>query len=253
MIGYIKKDWYVSRKPLLVSIVLIALMTALSYYIRFAFDYGNLTSPEARANIPMCDILFCMLPSILFLFCSLLATIDSVLQDKKAHWNFFLFSTPISNRKIVLLKISECYGLVFAGTALMLVIDGIYGAVFGFRNVRAGCLVLLLICLSTLFLHLISLPFAYRSDSQNAVVGKLLLVTALPSYALLMGWTLTHAEDLTNLSPSADISTLMLQFFREHTPLLLTAAVILLAAATAIAYFGSLSAVQKRQELCGNG
>lgn len=252
MIGYIKKDWYVSRRPLLISVVLIALMTALSYYIRFAFDYGNLTSPEARANIPMCDILFCMLPSILFLFCSVLATIDSVLQDKKAHWNFFLFSTPVSNRMIVLLKIGECYGIVLAGTVLMLAVNGIYGAVFGFQNVRTGCLVLIFICFSTLLLHLISLPFAYRSDSQNAVVGKLLLVTALPSYALLMGWALTHAEDLENISPSDDISTLMLQFFHEHAALLLAAAVILLTAATAAAYFGSLSAVQKRQELCGN-
>lgn len=251
MIGYIKKDWYVSRRPLLISIVLIALMTALSYYIRFAFDYGNLTSPEARANIPMCDILFCMLSSILFLFCSVLATIDSILQDKKAHWNFFLFSTPISNRKIVLLKIGECYGLVLAGTVLMLAIDGVYGAVFGFQNVRAGCLVLLLICYSTLLLHLISLPFAYRSDSQNAVVGKLLLVTFLPSYAFLMGWVLTHAENLENLSPSDDISAALLQFFRGHALLITAAAVILLAAATAIAYFASLSAVQKRQELCG--
>ena len=59
--GYIKKDWYLSRKPLLVCAVLTALTTALSYYIRFAFDYGNLTAPEVRANIPMCDILFCMI------------------------------------------------------------------------------------------------------------------------------------------------------------------------------------------------
>lgn len=250
--GYIKKDWYVSRRPLLTAAVLIALTTVLSYYIRFAFDYGNLNTPEARETLPMCDVLFCMLPSVLFLFCSVLATIDSVLQDKKAHWNYFLFTTPISDRRIVTLKIAECYCLVLAGTLLMLAINGIYGAVFGYRNVKAGCLILLVVCFSTLLLHLISLPFAYRGDSQNAVVGKLLMVSVVPSYAFLMGWTLTHMEELESLNLSDDIATELLRFFRERALLFILAAVILTAGATAVAFFGSLSAVKRRQELCGD-
>ncbi len=252
MMGYIKKDWYLSRKPLLVCAVLTALTTALSYYIRFAFDYGNLTAPEARANIPMCDILFCMISSIVFLFCSVMATIDTILQDKKAHWNFFLLSTPISDRQIILLKIAECYAFVLTGTIFMLAINGIYGLVFGFQNVYAGCLILFVVCLSTLLLHLISLPFAYRGDSQNAVIGKLMLVTVVPIYLLLMGYALTHIERLDDLGLSGDISLVLLQFFRERAWIFIPAAIMLTIAATAAAYFGSLTAIKKRQRFCGS-
>lgn len=248
MRGYIRKDWYLSKKRGILLLVAFVLIMALSYLLRFAFDYGNLKG--SRGMIPTCDMLFSFLPGIIFLFISVLATIDPILQDKTEKWNLFLFSGPVSNKKLAAVKLAEVYMMWFIGCGMMLCMDGIYGLVFGFEYSRAGIFLLMVVNVVTLILNLVSIPFSYRCKSQNGVVGRLILCFVLPVYLFFFLYMMTHQDSL----PEEEVNVIpkVIQFYQDHLSLLVIVAVLLIGIFTEIAYYSSLSVIKRRHVLCGD-
>lgn len=244
MRGHIRKDYYLAKKTLMLMGAALFFITALSYLFRFAFDYGNLRN--GRDAISTCDIIFSVLPAAVFLFCSVIITIDSVLQDKKEKWNLFLFSLPLSNRQIVLYKLAEVYLLWLSGNAVLLMLDCIYGAVFGFLYVKTGLYILMLISAVTLLLNLASIPFSYRYQSQNAVIGMLLACFFVPAYGAAAVWVLHLADTNADMPDGSEaLVPILTAFFENYGGVLAAGALLLIILCTAVCYASGLRLIER--------
>lgn len=178
MIGLLKKDFFLSKKLFYIYCGLTLLIVALSYTIRFAFDYGNLAKYDSSPYV--CDFMFSIVPTLIFIIVSVLFTINPILEDKDSGFINYVVSTPISRKDMVLLKIGEALLLCITNCLIMLLFNCIYGAVFGFSNIISGIYVVILLSFVILIINLTAIPLAFRCKTQNLVVGFLLLIYFVP-------------------------------------------------------------------------
>lgn len=178
MIGLLKKDFFLSKKLFYIYCGLTLLIVALSYTIRFAFDYGNLAKYDSSPYV--CDFIFSILPSLIFMVSSTLLTMNPILEVKNSGFINYAISAPISRKDIVLLKIGEVITMCTANGLVMLLLNCVYGAFFGFTNIIPGIYVVILLSFVILIINLTAIPLALRCKTQNLVVGFLLLIYFVP-------------------------------------------------------------------------
>ena len=184
MIGLLKKDFFLSKKLFYIYCGLTLLIVALSYTIRFAFDYGNLAKYDDSTNV--CDFIFTILPTLIFGVSSLLFTINPILEDKDSGFINYAISSPVSRKEIVFIKLIESFLLCFINGIALILLACIYGSIFGFSDVISGIYMIIFLTFITLIINLTAIPLAFRCKTQNLVLGFLLLIYGAPTMATLI-------------------------------------------------------------------
>ena len=245
MKGLILKDYYISKKFLIIGSCGFLLGDILLYLFRFSFIYGNfrnLNIEEMASGIKTTDLILPVVAGLIFLFAAIAGTDNSIYKDNSSGWFLHLFSSHISAKEIAGAKYIEFCFLWFAGLIVSLINMVIYGLVFDFEYVAPAMVIFYIIASLICLMQCIILPMAYRYQNQNVVIGKLLIICVIPAMAILV-YTMNRFDALlSNLHP--------VSFFRNHSlPVILIATAVIIIAFV-ISYMRSVKLLERKELFC---
>lgn len=248
MKGLVLKDFYMGKRFIILGAAGFFMMVMLSYLLRAAYIHGNLAmldTPAIEDGIRTTDFSFTVLPGLVLLFLFVQAVTASIYADAKTGWNQYLFSSGLSEKKIVFAKYIEFIGLWIIGILMALLFAAIYGSIFGFFNVKGGIYSFFLAAFFVAICQCIMIPLAYRYQNENAVVGRM-FISFFGSGYLIMGVLAVNGI----LDPADFDSSRIPVWCMKHIAAIMAAAVLVMLAAIMISYGVSLKIVRRREIVC---
>lgn len=203
MKGLVLKDFYLSKKHLVLGALAYIVVVIFSYIFRFAFIYGNLVNYQE--NVRFVDEFFTVVPGASLLMFAVSAVTEPVYNDLAGGFNRFTAASPVNSRKLVGTKFLEA-GFLFV-TALVWngIASLIYGGKFGYDNVKTGYLVFLVIALYAIIDFAIQMPLIYRYRNKNAVVSRNFIFLGVLIYLTFGMLVMTGQIDMENAVVSKQI------------------------------------------------
>ena len=245
MKGLILKDYYISKKFLIIGSCGFLLGDILLYLFRFSFIYGNfrnLSIEELASGIKTTDLVLPVVAGLIFLFAVVAGTDNSIYKDNSSGWFLHLFSSHISAKEIAGAKYTQFAFLWLTGLIASLINMVIYGLVFGFRYVAPAMVIFYIIAALISLIQCIILPMAYRYRNQNAVIGRLLIICIIPAMAVLVLVSNKFETLLENAHP--------ILFLRNHSLPVIGIATAVIIVSFVISYKRSVKLLERKELFC---
>jgi hypothetical protein len=164
MIGLIYKDLIVNRKLLLGSIITIIITSMFFVFFKLSISIGNLKNIDNSFIYLIISYLGVFFTSINVTF-----ILDSLVADKKSHFDFYSASAPLSKKQIVSSKYIYGFILQLIGLAGSIV----YFAILSTCNVITLNRYIITICLLSCgllwIISLLLIPLFYKLGNKNIV------------------------------------------------------------------------------------
>ena len=144
------RDFYMSKKALLISAFSFIAFFVLSILVVISFDYGNIRTilletvlkdlPEAEEMLGTYKENFGFVLKIYPIFCAVSMSIEAAqvsINDEKTAWKYFYRSAPVSCRKKALVKFFEFFVLDILGFIVSYGYSLVFSAVSGIEMSRS--------------------------------------------------------------------------------------------------------------------
>lgn len=250
MTGLMKKDFYLSKKFILIGAGLFILGLFFAYLIRFSFLYGNLQympAEEKAEELPMLNIVFTILPALLLLVLWMQSCIYPIYMDIQCKWYLCCFSAPVDSKLLIRTKYAELFLAWSGGLFLALASALVYGFFFGFHYTKLGFYGYITAALFVLLCSMCMIPLSYRYKTVNAVVSRMVLCLLLPLY-LGGGFLFIHLSELLG----SNLPTVAKKWLLCHRFSLSITGLSILGAIFFVSYKLSLKFVERRDMICGD-
>ena len=251
MIGYYRKDFYLQKKLLVLLGILYIVLLGFGLAFSYSYDYGNLakqSAPSVTIGKTTCETL---LPIVIaFLVCAIMSTVPlmSIDMDIKNHFNLFSFSTGSLEKEQLKAKLTELVTTFFVANTAMLVYGTVFGILFGFKNFSTGFAIGYPIILLFLCLVCVAIPLTYFLKKFDLAIGILAIFIWLSSLLFTFFNSSKVEKWLENFNQGQIENPKGL--FTKYPFVIAIASVLVLAVFFAIAYFGSLIVMKRRDRLC---
>lgn len=245
MKGLILKDYYISKKFLIIGSCGFLLGDILLYLFRFSFIYGNfrnLSIEELASGIKTTDLVLPVVAGLIFLFAAISGTDNSIYKDNSSGWFLHLLSSHISSKEIAGAKYFEFAFLWFTVLLASLINMVIYGLVFGFRYAAPAMVIFYIIAAFIFLIQCIILPMAYRYRNQNAVIGRLLIICVIPAMAVFVLVSNKYETLLENAHT--------ILFLRNHSLPVIGIATAVIIVSFVISYMRSVKLLERKELFC---
>lgn len=196
MKGLVLKDFYLSKKYLLLGVFAYIILVIFSYIFRFAFIYGNLVNYQE--NVGFVDEFFTVVQGATLLMFAVSAVTEPVYSDLADGFNRFTAASPVNSKNLVGAKFLEAGVLFVNALAWNSIASLVYGGKFGYDNVKTGYLIFLVIALYAVVVFAIQMPLIYRYRNKNAVVSRNFIFCGVIIYLTFGMLVMTGQVDMEN-------------------------------------------------------
>ncbi|MGN1411203.1 MAG: ABC-2 transporter permease [Oscillospiraceae bacterium] len=261
MKGLILKDFYLSKKSLIMNTWIFVLLQFLVYIVRFAFIYGNLAKQpidELTYSLNMVDIIVPLLTTLIS-FLPLMSIVNSPLyQDFNCKWNMFAYTTPYTENQMIKVKYLESMSMWIVCTILGTLLNGIYYFIFKTETALFSLKISFLICFIVLAIEFILLIATYNVKKSKTVEAMFTVVFSICWIAVmfkLIRFMEDPPEKYRNLS-DGEITNLILNntknWISSNYGLLFIICISLAIILGVISYKVCVSLLKRRDRVCGD-
>lgn len=251
MIGYIKKDCYLSRKMIIMAVEIFVFFLVLGLAFRYAYIYGNFKNePEGSAG--SCEIIFTFLVGAIISIMLVGAPLLYFDMDRKSNFNMIALSSSKLEKEIIGAKVIEIIIFTVASILGQVLYGIIFGILFGFSNVKYG----IWLGIITVFLNGIIFEMAFpltiilkKADSavSAVVIGLFICFMGISFYAV------KHPNDFFNKIGSffqgKDVTISYL--LSRYGLMVMLVVVMVYVLGLLVAYTFAIKAFSRREKVCG--
>lgn len=261
MKGLILKDFYLSKKSLIMNAWICVLFQFLVYIIRFAFIYGSPAKQpidELTYSRNMVDIIFPVITT-LFSFLPLTSIVNnSLYEDFNCKWNIFAYTTSYTENQMVKVKYLESISMWVSCSIVGLLLNGIYYVIFKTETSLFSLKVSFLICFIFLAIEFIMLIMIYKLKKSKTIMSMIAVISSIiyiTLMVLLMRFMENPPEKYRNLSDGAIVNLIFdnaKKWISSNYELLVIICIGLAIILGVISYKVCVSTLNRRDKICGD-
>lgn len=261
MKGLILKDFYLSKKSLIMNAWIFVLFQFLVYIIRFAFIYGNPAKQpidELTYSLNMVDIIFPVITTLIS-FQPLMSIVNSSLyEDFNCKWNTFAYTTSYTENQMVKVKYLESISMWVGCSIVGLLLNGIYYRIFKTETSLFSLKVSFLICFIFLAIEFIMLIMIYKlkkSKTVMSVIAVIFSIIYITLMVLLMRFMENPPEKYRHLSDGGIVNLILdnaKNWISSNYELLIIICIGLAIILGVISYNVCVSTLKRRDKICGD-